>query len=52
MELPLEQAVASLERRMIMRALDRARGNKTEAARLLSINRQFLYSKLKELGIE
>jgi two-component system response regulator AtoC len=52
MELPLEQAVASLERRMIMRALDRARGNKTEAAHLLSINRQFLYSKLKELSIE
>ena len=52
MELPLEQAVASLQRRMIQRALDRAKGNKAEAARALGINRQLLYSKLKELGIE
>jgi two-component system response regulator AtoC len=52
MELPLEQAVTTLERRMIGHALDRTKGNKTEAARLLGINRQLLYSKLKELGIE
>jgi two-component system response regulator AtoC len=48
MELPLEQAVASLERRMIGRALDRAKGNKAEAARILGIQRQQLYAKLKE----
>jgi two-component system response regulator AtoC len=48
MELPLEQAVASLERRMIERALDRAKGNKAEAARILGIHRQQLYAKLKE----
>ena len=52
MELPLEQAVASLERRMIARALACSQGNKTETARLLGINRQHLYSKLKALGIE
>ena len=52
MGLPLEQAVASLERRMIERSLDRARGNKAEAARLLGINRQLLYSKLKDFGME
>ncbi len=52
MELPLEQAVASLERRMIQRALARASGNKTEAARILGIHRQHLYAKLKELGVE
>ena len=52
MELPLEQAVAGLERRMITRALARSQGNRTEAARLLGINRQHLYSKLKVLGIE
>jgi two-component system response regulator AtoC len=52
MGLPLEQAVASLERRMILRALARASGNKTEAARILGIHRQHLYSKLKELGVE
>jgi two-component system response regulator AtoC len=52
MELPLEQAVASLERRMIGRALHRSRQNKAEAARVLGINRQLLYSKLKYFGIE
>jgi len=52
MELPLEQAVARLERRMIGRALARSQGNRTEGARLLGINRQHLYSKLKALGIE
>jgi DNA-binding NtrC family response regulator len=52
MELPLEQAVASLERRLILRALARASGNKTEAARILGIHRQFLYTKLRDLGIE
>ena len=52
MELPLEQAVASLERRTILRALARASGNKTEAARILRIHRQHLYSKLKEFGVE
>jgi two-component system response regulator AtoC len=52
MELPLEQAVASLQRRMIQRALDRAKGNKAEAARILRIHRQQLYAKLKEFGME
>jgi two-component system, NtrC family, response regulator AtoC len=52
MELPLEQAVASLERRMIGRALHRSRQNKAEAARVLGINRQLLYSKLKYFGME
>ena len=52
MELPLEQAVASLERRMTQRALARASGNKTEAARILGIHRQHLYSKLKKFGVE
>ncbi len=47
MELPLEQAVASLERRIVLRALERSAGNKAEAARLLGINRQQLYAKLK-----
>ena len=52
MKLPLEQAVAVLERRMIERALNHTKGNKTEAARILGINRQLLYSKLKDLDIE
>jgi two-component system, NtrC family, response regulator AtoC len=52
MELPLEQAVASLERRMIGRALHRSRQNKAEAARVHGINRQLLYSKLKYFDME
>jgi hypothetical protein len=51
LELPLEHAVASLERRMIQRALERTKGNKAEAARILGINRQFLYSKLRGFSI-
>lgn len=52
MGMSLEQAVGILERRMVVRALERAAGNKAEAARLLGINRQHLYAKLKELGID
>jgi two-component system, NtrC family, response regulator AtoC len=52
MELPLEKAVAGLQRHMIERALTRACGNKAEAARILGIHRQHLYSMLKQLGIE
>ena len=50
--MPLEQATRQLERLLITRALARSRGNKAEAARLLQIRRQHLYTKLKELGIE
>jgi two-component system response regulator HydG len=49
---PLGEAVETLEREMIRRALARCQGNKAEAARLLGITRQLLYTKLKELGIE
>ena len=52
LEMPLEGAVAALERAMIARALERSGGNKAEAARVLGIHRQLLYAKLKELGIE
>ncbi len=49
---PLGEAVQILERELIRRALVRCQGNKAEAARLLGITRQLLYTKLKELGIE
>jgi DNA-binding NtrC family response regulator len=49
---PLGEAVQILEQEMIRRALARCHGNKAEAARLLGITRQLLYTKLKELGIE
>jgi DNA-binding NtrC family response regulator len=50
--MPLEPATRQLERLLITRALARSQGNKAEAARLLQIHRQHLYTKLKELGIE
>ena len=47
----LREAVAALEKRMILRALERAGGNRSEAARALGIARQALYAKLEEHGI-
>ena len=40
------------EKQMILGALKQARGNKSEAARLLKITRRRLYSRMKVLGIE
>ncbi|MGO9713555.1 MAG: sigma-54-dependent transcriptional regulator [Polyangiaceae bacterium] len=47
----LREAVAQLEKRMILQALERARGNRSEAARQLGIARAQLYTKLEEYGI-
>jgi DNA-binding NtrC family response regulator len=49
--MPLREAVAQLERRMIVRALERAGGNRSEAARQLGIGRPQLYAKMQEYGI-
>ena len=51
-DLDLRKAVDELERSMIVEALARAGGNRTEAARLLGIRRALLYARLKQLGIE
>jgi DNA-binding NtrC family response regulator len=50
-DLSLHAATARLERRLIVRALERARGNRSAAARLLGIGRPLLYAKLQEHGI-
>ena len=50
--LPLREAVARLERRMITQALEDTGGNRSEAARRLGIARAQLYAKLQEFGIE
>ena len=49
--LPWAEAVASLEKALLARALRAADGNRAEAARRLDIHRQFLYAKLKEHGL-
>jgi DNA-binding NtrC family response regulator len=49
--IPLRDAVAQLEKRMIERALARANGNRSEAARQLGIGRPQLYAKMDEHGI-
>jgi two-component system NtrC family response regulator len=51
-DLTLPEAVERLERHWIESALQRARGNRAEAARLLGIRRQLLYAKLAALGLD
>jgi DNA-binding NtrC family response regulator len=49
--LTLREAVLRLEKQMILRALARAGGNRSEAARQLGIGRPQLYAKLEEHGL-
>lgn len=44
-------SLAGLERDMILKALEKAEGNKSQAARLLGITRRALYSKMETHGI-
>lgn len=48
----LPSASARLEEMLIRRALARSAGNRAEAARLLGIHRQLLYSKMKRYGLD
>jgi len=50
-DLSLHGAVARVEKHLILRALDRAKGNRSAAARLLGIGRPQLYAKLEEHGL-
>ena len=47
----LARIVADAERRVILKALDQTRDNKTEAAELLGIGERTLFTKLKKHGI-
>ena len=49
--LPLDDLLTQVERRLIERALQRARQNKSRAAELLEISRPRLYRRIKELNI-
>ena len=48
----MAQAVARLEREMIVRALAATAGNRAEAARRLGLSRQQLYRKLAEFNLD
>ncbi len=50
--MPLRDALAALEKQMIVHALEQAGGNRAEAARILGIARPQLYTKLEEHGLE
>jgi DNA-binding NtrC family response regulator len=50
-DLSLHAAVARVEKELILRALERAKGNRSAAARLLGIARPQLYAKLEEHGL-
>lgn len=50
-DLDYYNAVATLEKRLLIKALKNSGGSRAEAARLLGINRQLLYSKLKAHGL-
>ena len=50
-DLSLHGAVARVEKQLILRALERAKGNRSAAARLLAIGRPQLYAKLEEHGL-
>jgi DNA-binding NtrC family response regulator len=47
----LEEFLARVERELIERALSRAKGNKTRAAKLLGMTRPKLYRRLVQLGL-
>ncbi len=52
LQLDYHSAISRLEKALLQRALQAAGGNRTEAARRLGINRQLLYCKLKEHGLD
>ncbi len=44
--------LAEMEKRLVLRALEAASGNKSEAARLLGITRRALYGRLERYGVD
>lgn len=50
--IPFNQIIASVEKDLISRALDRCGGNKSKAAEMLEINRRLLYSKISKYNLD
>jgi two-component system, NtrC family, response regulator AtoC len=48
----LDASLREAERDAVKKALERARGNRTQAARLLGVSRRTLYNKLAEYGLD
>ncbi len=51
-DLSIKRNVRELERRLIVAALERTRGNKTKAAKMLDLSFRALLYKIKEFGID
>ncbi len=51
LDLPYKEAVEAFRRRYIVRVLDRTGQNKSEAARLMGVNRPYLHRLIRELGL-
>ncbi len=49
--IPLPQIIEKIEKREILKALERANGNKTRAAKMLGISRKSLFNKLRQYNI-
>ncbi len=45
--IPLPEAIAEIEKEMIVRAIKKANGNKTKAAKMLGISRKSLFNKIR-----
>jgi DNA-binding NtrC family response regulator len=52
LSLPFHKSISALEKRLIEQAIKESRGNKSEAANRLQINRRLLYNKMEEHKIE
>jgi transcriptional regulator with PAS, ATPase and Fis domain len=49
---PLGRSIADWERQMVVDALAKAKGNKSQAARLLGLTRSQLYTRMERYGLE
>lgn len=47
---PFHKAVREFKRKLVQSALEATQGNRTQAARLLGLQRTYLYRLLRELG--